>query len=113
MIKLGKYDLVSSAALEYEVDASPYSSQAQIIRGFIQENASIYVGPGRKDDVDKQAEEITETGVKYYDACHVASAILADCEYFITVDKRLLKYQTDKVRIVNPIQFITETEGIR
>ena len=60
LIKLGKYDLVSSEALEYEVDASPYSSQAQIIRGFIQENASIYVGPGRKDDVDKQAEEITE-----------------------------------------------------
>ena len=53
-----------------------------------------------------------KTGVKYYDACHVASAILAECDYFITVDKRLLKFHSDKVRVVNPIQFVMETEGI-
>jgi len=112
MIKLGKYALVSSETLEYEVDASPYSSQVQIIKGFIQENTSFYVGKRKRDDVEKLAIEITQTGVKYYDACHVASAIIADCEYFVTVDKRLLNYQSDKVRIVSPIQFISETEGI-
>ncbi len=112
MIKLGKYALVSSETLEYEVDASPYSSQVQIIKGFIQENTSFYVGKRKRDAVEKLAIEITQTGVKYYDACHVASAIIADCEYFVTVDKRLLNYQSDKVRIVSPIQFISETEGI-
>ena len=112
MVKLGKYALVSSETLEYEVDASPYSSQVQIIKGFIQENTSFYVGKRKRDDVEKLAIEITQTGVKYYDACHVASAIIADCEYFVTVDKRLLNYQSDKVRIVSPIQFISETEGI-
>ena len=112
MVKLGKYALVSSETLEYEVDASPYSSQVQIIKGFIQENTSFYVGKRKRDDVEKLAIEITQTGVKYYDACHVASAIIADCEYFVTVDKRLLNYQSGKVRIVSPIQFISETEGI-
>lgn len=112
MVKLGKYALVSSETLEYEVDASPYSSQVQIIKGFIQENTSFYVGKRKRDDVEKLAIDITQTGVKYYDACHVASAIIADCEYFVTVDKRLLNYQSDKVRIVSPIQFISETEGI-
>lgn len=113
LIKTGKHELVSSETLEYEVDSSPYSSQAQIIKGFIQENASIFVGSKRRNDVEKQAEEIKETGVKHYDACHVASAILAECDYFITVDKRLLKYQSDRVRIVTPIQFVAETEGIQ
>lgn len=112
LIRLGRYELVSSETLEYEVDASPYASQSEIIRRFIQENAVLYVGPKRKDDVEKQAAEIMKTGVKYYDACHVASAILAECDYFITVDKRLLKFHSDKVRVVNPIQFVMETEGI-
>ena len=57
------------------------------------------------------AREIMETGVKYKDACHVASAILAECSYFISTDKRLLKYKSDVIKIVNPIEFISEMEG--
>ena len=112
LIRLGRHELVSSETLEYEVDASPYTSQSEIIRRFIQENAAFYVGSKRKDDVEKRAAKIMETGVKHYDACHVASAILAECDYFITVDKRLLKFQSEEVKIVNPIQFVAETEGI-
>lgn len=51
-----------------------------------------------------------EAGVKYKDACHVASALLAGCEYLITTDKRLLKYRTEKMKMVNPIQFVDEME---
>ena len=53
------------------------------------------------------------TNVKEYDAYHVAAAIYARCEYFISVDKRLLKYKTDEIKMVSPIEFIavTETEG--
>lgn len=47
-----------------------------------------------------------KTGIKYKDACHVACAIYANCEYFITTDKRLLKYKSDKIKLVNPIDFI-------
>ena len=36
------------------------------------------------------------------DACHVACAILAECDFFFTADKRLLKYQTDEIRVMNP-----------
>jgi hypothetical protein len=43
-------------------------------------------------------------------ATHLASAIYAKCDYFITTDDRLLKYATDKIKIVNPVQFITEEE---
>ena len=51
-----------------------------------------------------------EDGNKYKDACHVASAILAGCQYFVTTDKRLLKYRSAQIKLVNPITFVSETE---
>ena len=48
------------------------------------------------------------SGFKAMDAYHVASAIYAGCEYFISVDDRLLKYKTNEIKLVTPIDFITE-----
>ena len=52
-----------------------------------------------------------QTGVKFKDACHVASAIYAGCSYFISTDMRLLKYHTREIKMVTPIEFVTEMEG--
>ena len=52
-----------------------------------------------------------DTGIKLMDACHVACAIIGGCDYFISTDKRLLKYQTEQIRVVNPATYITEQEG--
>jgi len=52
------------------------------------------------------AEQITNTGVKAFDALHVACAIAAGCNYCITVDKRMLKYKDDRIIICNPITFL-------
>ncbi len=95
-----------------DIDASPYEEQSTAIRKFTQTHASLYVGAKRYDELINLAKTIEETGVKYYDARHVASAIIAKCDYFVTVDKRLLKYQTDEIRLVNPIDFISEMEEI-
>ena len=38
----------------------------------------------------------------------IASAILAECDYFISTDRRLLKYETDEIKVVKPIEFVTE-----
>lgn len=56
------------------------------------------------------ASEIMKAGVKFKDACHVASAIYADCEYFISTDMRLLKYASKEIKMVTPIEFVTERE---
>ena len=68
----------------------------------------------KKQDEEKEIEEkarkIMETGIKFKDACHVASTIYAECSYFISTDKRLLKYQTNEIKMVTPIKFVTETE---
>ena len=45
-------------------------------------------------------------GIKIKDAYHIASAIVADCDYFVTVDKKLLKYISKEVKIVSPTEFV-------
>lgn len=80
------------------------------IFNFMTENAFGYVGDNRKKVIETKAAEIMKTGVKFKDACHVASAIYAKCEYFITTDIRLLKYHTEEIRMVTPIEFVIEME---
>lgn len=70
---------------------------------FIDIHTMGYVGLERKDTIESIAAEIMKTGVKFKDACHVASAIYSECEYFISTDMRLLKYKTDKIKMVTPI----------
>lgn len=40
----------------------------------------------------------------------VCAEIIRRCDYFITTDDRILKYRTDRIKIVTPIQFLTENE---
>ena len=47
---------------------------------------------------------------KKKDAYHVACAIIAECKYFITTDDRLLKYQSEKITLVTPGEFIRRLE---
>lgn len=77
---------------------------------FVDTHATAYVGLERKNEIVSMATEIMSTGIKFKDACHVASAVYANCEYFISTDKRLLKYKTDRIKLVNPIDFVTGTE---
>ena len=56
------------------------------------------------------AKEIMTKGIKAADAAHVACAIAGNCDYFITVDKRLLKYKDKRIIICNPIELINQIE---
>ena len=111
LIQEQSVELVASYMLRYECGQNPYEMRRKAILQFIDANAAAYVGLERKQDVEVMAAEIMRTGVKYKDACHVASAILAESAYFISTDIRLLKYKTHQIKMVTPIEFITETEG--
>ena len=96
--------------LYYEIQQMPHESRKQAIEAFIENHSSLHVGYERQELVEAKAAEIMQSGVKYKDACHVASAILAKCAYFVTTDKRLLKYASNEIAIVNPVAFINQTE---
>ena len=110
-VKEGTLELVGSYILDYEMSRNPYEMKRLSISRFIKNNMKGYVGVERDDVISPIAADIMKKGVKEKDAYHVASAIYAGCDYFISTDVRLLKYQTDKIRLVTPIEFIAETEG--
>ena len=110
-IKAGELTLVASYMLRYECAANPHIMRRETIEAFIRQYAGFYVGVERQAEIEEKAREIMRTGVKFKDACHVASAIFAKCDYLISTDKRLLKFRTDEINMVTPVEFILRTEG--
>ena len=51
-----------------------------------------------------------KTGIKYKDACHIAAVIFSHADYLISTDTRMLKYQTDKVKLINPVDFFIKED---
>ncbi len=110
LIKNGRLDLVTSYVLDYENGKNRSVLKKKIIQEFMNSNEAYYLGKENHNRVDSVAREIMQTGVKQKDAWHLACALLADCDYFITTDDRLLKYKTSDLQIVTPVEFIQRME---
>ena len=110
LIKDGKIELVSSYLSLYECARNTDEAASQMITRFIERYTKVYVSDKRLTQVEELADKIMMTGVKFLDACHVAAAIIAEADYFISVDKRLLKYETDEIKMVNPVDFFLNEE---
>lgn len=105
LIRVNKLELVTSYVLEYENSRNPHISRRNTIEDFFR-NSAKYIGVEENNEVLVLTKQIQTSGIKTADACHIACAELAECDYFLTTDDRVLKYKTDKVKIVNPVQFI-------
>lgn len=110
MIKQKELELVTSYILDYENDANRSLQKKMAIDRFMKEYASFYVSSKNESVIKEYADAIMKTGVKEKDAYHVACAIVAECKYFITTDDRLLKYQTEKIALVTPCEFVRRME---
>ena len=111
LVKHKKTDLVTSYVLWYENSQNPFEVRKLSISEFIQENTAEYIDVDKAGDIRTKAEEIMKTGVKMKDAYHIACAIYAKCNYFLTTDDRLLKYASEEIQMLNPIDFIRRWEG--
>lgn len=112
LIKKKKLGLVTSYILWYENSQNPYETKRIAINRFMQQNSIEYIDVEKADEIKFRAEEIMKTGVKMKDAYHVACAIYSFCDYFLTTDDRLLKYHTNEIQMLNPVDFIRRLEGI-
>ena len=103
-----KIDLVISYILEFENNDNPFEIRKTAITDFFKYAAlNIEENP----DIILTANNIKKTGLKTKDSLHIACAIFAECDYFISTDDRLLKYKSDKITVINPINFILLTKG--
>ena len=109
MVVNREIDLAVSGFLFYENGKNKDEDIKARIASYMDKYLSIYI----EDDDPELApliEEIELKGIKPLDASHLAAAIVAGCDYFITTDDRILNCDTDRLRIVNPLQFIAEVE---
>jgi predicted nucleic acid-binding protein len=102
-----KIELVWSFILTFENSQNIFDAKKRAISQWENISSSFVE---KSEDIRLTAKEIMTTGIKAADAAHVACAIAGNCNYFITVDKRLLKYQDNRIIICNPIEFINQIE---
>ena len=106
LIKFNSLELHSSFMSFYEINDIPFASTKEHILQFVTEFTSYFISEDRKDDIKIISNDIMKTGIKKKDAVHLACSIIASCDYFLTTDNRVINYKNDKIKIVNPVEFI-------
>ena len=107
LMRDGTIEYVWSKVLDYELGQSPYVDQIYEIFPWA-EWAFAYV------DMDysiiQRGADVMRYKVKRMDALHIASALAADCDWFLTTDKGILRRinEFDGMRIANPVDFVLE-----
>jgi len=106
-IRSGAIQLVWSYILDYENSKNPFRERRIQI-----EKWRAYA---TKDVVENEhvltiARSLRGYGIKKMDALHIASAIHAQANYFLTTDDRVLKKAAliQEIRVTDPIGFIKE-----
>ena len=110
-IRLRKVELATSYMLHYENLQCPRKPRKEYVAQFLKSNTSTYVNVGSAEVVMAKAEKFISEGIKQKDAYHLASAILAEYDYFLTVDDRLLKCNSDEIILMNPVDFLKILEA--
>lgn len=120
LVEKGMHSLVWSFILEDENRGNPYSNRRKYIKTI--SNVCTYsVGPDSKIR-DLAYNIMNNSNTKAKDSLHLASAIYAGCNYFITCDDKFIKTinsNSDRliniigtIKLLNPIDFLREEMNI-
>ena len=105
-IKNNEIELATSYMLHFENNQKKNKTIRDKIDNFLRNYKKIYIGIEFAEILEEKVEKIMSTGIKNNDAFHIASAILSKSDYFLTVDDRIFKYNTNEIKIINPVDFI-------
>jgi hypothetical protein len=107
-IRQGQYDLVWSYMSDLENGNNPNMENKNSIQSW--ENIAKYKCKSSESILTK-GKQIEQNKIRPNDALHIACAIECQCEYFITTDEGLTNKKIEKIKIVNPIDFVRMEEG--
>lgn len=109
-IKAGRLEFVWSYILDFENEQNPFDERKISIARW-REFASADIT--ETENLLNTARALTELGIKAKDALHIASAIEADCLYFLTTDDKILNKASklNDIIIISPTDFIKEIEN--
>jgi hypothetical protein len=99
----GNFELAWSYIMDYEVFFNPFPDRkSQIIKW--KNIARVDIDESEK--IIAMANEIMKRAIKPKDSLHLACAIEAKCDYFITTDGKILNKSIESVVIIDPIDFV-------
>ena len=106
-IRSGKHTLIWSYMLDYENQKCPFPERRDQIskwRAYAMEDIE------EDEALINLAKFISQTGIKKMDSLHIASAVKANADYFLTTDDVILKRASliATIKITDPIGFIKE-----
>lgn len=101
------FDLVWSYILEYENQQNPFEIRKNSIILWKELSSENII---ESESIVQYAESLLTKGIKVKDALHIACAVSANCDYFLTTDKKLLNTPVSEIKIISPVEFITELE---
>ena len=104
-------ELVTSFMLHYENYSKKISEQRDKVDMFIKTYRTIYIGVDSIEELKVFVEKFVASGIKQKDAYHIACAIFAGCDYFLTFDKKLLKFTCEEIKILSPVEFMEVYEN--
>jgi predicted nucleic acid-binding protein len=95
--------LAWSFMLEYENNDNPFCDRKNRIAAW-KAIATVQIAP--TPEILALTQKITELGIRTKDASHLACAITANADFFITTDKKLLNKHINGITIISPIDFV-------
>ena len=106
-IKDRKLELAWSYMLDYENQANPFEERRDTVVRWKNEAVA---DVGETTDILQQAGAILSRGLRAKDALHVACAVAAGCDYFLTTDDNVVKRLRafPGIVVMNPTQFVVE-----
>jgi len=104
-----RIELAWSYVLEHENHANPFEVRRNLIARW---KSEVVLDVEETDAILLQAHEIAGHGLLAADALHVACAIAAECDFFLTTDDVIVKRMQGfaGITVMNPTQFIVEME---
>ena len=106
-IQEGKFEFIWSYILEAENIANPFEERKRAIQEW-KRYSNMIIKEEKK--ILEKAIQLNQFGLRSKDALHVACAISARCEYFITTDDKIINKQNfiEELILTDPIGFIKE-----
>ena len=97
------FDLAWSYVMDYEISFNPFSDRKNQI--FKWKNIA-RIDIDESERVIAMANKIMKKNIKPKDSLHLACAIEAGCDYFVTTDDKILNKSIENIVILDPISFV-------
>ena len=99
------YELAWSFMMDYEISSNPFHDRRIAFLSW-KNLAVVDIDP--IEEILNKGKDLNKINIKKKDALHIACAIKAECEYFITTDGKISNKEIPEIKLINPLDFLRQ-----